>query len=241
MKTFVIGDIHGGLKALKQVLNRAAVTAQDQLIFIGDYVDGWSESAQTISFLLKLSETHKCVFLRGNHEELLYNHLKKKEGTEMWLNHGGLATIASYATYSSEEINEHILFLERLKYYSIDEAKRCFVHAGFTNTKGPAFEYFPNYVSWDRTLWETACSMDSTISEGSLLYPERLKLFSEIYIGHTPTTRIGKETPTQCANVWNVDTGAAFKGKLSIINIDSKEFWQSDPVWELYPEEQGRN
>ena len=241
MKTFVIGDIHGGLKALKQALNRAAVTPQDQLIFIGDYVDGWSESAQTISFLLKLSETHRCIFLRGNHEELLYNHLKKKEGSDMWLQHGGLATIKSYKLFSSEEINQHILFLENLKDYHIDEAKRCFVHAGFTNTKGPAFEYFSNYVSWDRTLWETACSLDTNISEESEIYPERLKLFSEIYIGHTPTTRIGRDTPTNCANVWNVDTGAAFLGRLSIMNIESKEFWQSDPVWELYPEEQGRN
>ena len=43
MKTFVIGDIHGGLRALTQVLDRAQVTLNDQLIFLGDYVDGWSE------------------------------------------------------------------------------------------------------------------------------------------------------------------------------------------------------
>ena len=41
-KTFVIGDIHGGLKALIQVLERAEVTINDTLIFLGDYVDGWS-------------------------------------------------------------------------------------------------------------------------------------------------------------------------------------------------------
>lgn len=31
--TFVIGDIHGGLKALQQVINRANVSTNDQLIF----------------------------------------------------------------------------------------------------------------------------------------------------------------------------------------------------------------
>jgi len=36
------------------------------------------------------------------------------------------------------------------------------------------------------------------------------------------------------ASVWNIDTGAAFKSPLSIINIDTKENWQSVPVWELY-------
>jgi serine/threonine protein phosphatase 1 len=44
-----------------------------------------------------------------------------------------------------------------------------------------------------------------------------------------------------CANIWNVDTGAAFKGPLTIMDIDSKEFWQSEPLPHLYPNEKGRN
>ncbi|WP_217707033.1 metallophosphoesterase [Pedobacter ghigonis] len=39
-RTLVIGDIHGGLKALIQLLERASVTKQDRLIFLGDFVDG---------------------------------------------------------------------------------------------------------------------------------------------------------------------------------------------------------
>lgn len=45
----------------------------------------------------------------------------------------------------------------------------------------------------------------------------------------------------QGTNVWNIDTGAGFKGKLTIMDADTKEFWQSDPVPELYPNEKGRN
>lgn len=58
MRTLVIGDIHGGLKALTQLLERAKVTTDDQLIFLGDYVDGWSESAQVIQYLIELSKTN---------------------------------------------------------------------------------------------------------------------------------------------------------------------------------------
>ena len=58
-RTLVIGDIHGGLKALKQVLERAEVTPKDQLIFLGDYVDGWSESSHIIQFLIELSKKKK--------------------------------------------------------------------------------------------------------------------------------------------------------------------------------------
>lgn len=49
MKTIAIGDIHGGLKALIQVLNKVEVKDEDQLIFVGDYVDGWSESCPSYS------------------------------------------------------------------------------------------------------------------------------------------------------------------------------------------------
>jgi serine/threonine protein phosphatase 1 len=43
-KTYVIGDIHGALKALKQIIVRLNPQQDDKLIFLGDYVDGWSES-----------------------------------------------------------------------------------------------------------------------------------------------------------------------------------------------------
>ncbi|WP_299517868.1 metallophosphoesterase, partial [uncultured Flavobacterium sp.] len=55
-KTFVIGDIHGGLRALHQVLERSEATKNDTLIFLGDYVDGWSESPQVISYIIELSK-----------------------------------------------------------------------------------------------------------------------------------------------------------------------------------------
>lgn len=42
-------------------------------------------------------------------------------------------------------------------------------------------------------------------------------------------------------NVWNLDTGAAFRGKLSCMDIKTKKVWQSDEVYTLYPTEKGRN
>jgi serine/threonine protein phosphatase 1 len=241
MRTLVVGDIHGGLRALVQVLEKVVPKEDDTFIFIGDYVDGWSENAETISYLMAFSEKYPCVFIRGNHDDLVYDFLKKQDEKPMWLAHGGQATKESYAKLSREEIDKHIEFFESLQNYHIDEKNRLFLHAGFTNMHGPQNEYYPNLVYWDRTLWEMVCSLDSSISPEDQMYPKRLKLFSEIYIGHTPVTRIGETVPVRKANVWNVDTGAAFKGPLSIIEADSKELWQSDPVWTLYPEEQGRN
>ena len=240
-RNLVIGDIHGALKALKQLIQKVNITPDDHLIFLGDYVDGWSESAELISFLIELNTTHNCTFLRGNHDELCYTWLTQNSYSSDWIKHGGQATMNSYAKKSKEEIETHLHFFEELINYHIDNRNRLFLHAGFTNLHGPHREYFEKLFYWDRTLWETALGLDAQLEKTDCRYPKRLLIFDEIYIGHTPVTRINKTVPIKAACVWNMDTGAAFKGPLTIMDIDTKEYWQSDPVHLLYPEERGRN
>lgn len=239
--TYVIGDIHGGLKALKQVLVRAGITTDDVLIFLGDYVDGWSETPAVIDFLIQLASTHTCIFMQGNHEEMLLKWLRKEDDDELWRFHGGEVTVQAYRDIPQENINRHIDFLQRLREYYVDDHNRLFVHAGFTHLKGVSFEYFRGMFWWDRTLWETAMAVDGNLEEDNVRYPQRLKLYREIFVGHTPVIRFGASTPMNFANVWNVDTGAAFTGKLSILNVNTKEYWQSDALPDLYPYEKGRN
>lgn len=240
-RTIVIGDIHGGLKALVQLLKKLDITPDDELIFLGDYVDGWSDSANVVSYLIELAKQNTCIFLRGNHDDLVHRWLKTGELNEQWLQHGGQSSIDAYRNFSEEQIEEHITFYEQMFNYYIDKENRLFVHAGFTNLHGPEQEYHKTAFYWDRTLWETALALDETMDPSDKYYPKRLKLYKEIYIGHTPVTRIGETKPVKKANLWNVDTGAAFKGKISAMEINSKEIWQSEPVYQLYPQEEGRN
>ncbi len=241
MRTLVIGDIHGALRALIQVLERAEITDQDLLIFLGDYVDGWSDAVETVNYLIELKTTHNCLFLRGNHDELCHDWLLTARDNPIWKQHGGEATIASYSEVSEGIKQLHLQFFRNLENYYLDDENRLYLHAGFTSLKGVKFEYFSKTFYWDRTLWELAMSLDPKLSEKDIKYPPRLLHYKEIYIGHTPVTRIGESTPQRAANVWNVDTGAAFKGPLSLIDVDSKEVWQSDAVYTLYPRENGRN
>jgi len=62
-KTFVIGDIHGAYKALQQIIERASVQETDQLIFLGDFVDGWSQSFEVIQLMTELDKKMKCVYI----------------------------------------------------------------------------------------------------------------------------------------------------------------------------------
>jgi serine/threonine protein phosphatase 1 len=243
-RTLVIGDIHGGLRALHQIMERATVTTKDTLIFLGDYVDGWSQSPQVLDFLIDLGTKQNCIFIRGNHDELLLDWLLgnfENFDESMWFKHGGEATVTAYSNVSDTAKKKHIAFLKSLQNYYLDEQNRLFIHAGFTNMNGVTYEYFPKLFYWDRTLWETALVLNENLDKNSYFYPKRFTLYDEIYIGHTPVTRIEQTTPIQKACIWNVDTGAAFKGPLTIMDINTKEFWQSEPLNYLYPTEKGRN
>ncbi len=242
MRTLAIGDIHGGARALEQLLDRVGLRADDRLVFLGDYVDGWSDAVRTVNLLLQLRSSHDCIFIRGNHDALCADWLKHQAHNPLWEQHGGAATKHAYEGQDRELINIHLGFYEGLEDFHLDEKTgRLFVHAGFTNLKGVDHEYFKGAYYWDRTLWELALSVDPNLAPGDTAYPPRLQLYSEIFIGHTPVTRIGKIKPHKASCVWNVDTGAAFRGPLSAIDVETKEVWQSDPVHVLYPGETGRN
>lgn len=241
MRTFAIGDIHGGLKALTQVLNKIEVKDEDKLIFVGDYVDGWSEAAQVIQLLMDLAENINCVFIKGNHDVWAEEWLRSGEVNKTWFMHGGKETMESYEVFSEEEKKQHLAFYENMALYHIDDENRLFLHAGFTSTHGVERELDSRSFYLDRTLWEMVVAMDKGISKNDLIYPKRLTHYKEIYIGHTPTTNFEVEVPMNAMNVWNIDTGAAFKGKVTAVNIETKAFLQSDNLPSLYPNETGRN
>lgn len=241
MRALVIGDIHGGLRALEQLVERAKITSDDKLVFLGDYVDGWSESAQVIDYLIRLKEENDCVFIKGNHDVWCEDWLREDLSHPVWLAHGGQETVESYQGYSIETKKAHLDFFEAMDLFHIDDANRLFVHAGFTSMHGVSREYDIRGFYFDRTLWEMALTMDKRMPKTSEKYPHRLRHYKEIYIGHTPTLHYHKYEPMNAANVWNIDTGAAFTGKLSAMDIDTKEVFQSDSVNYLYPNERGRN
>lgn len=241
MRKFVIGDIHGGLRALEEILSEVQPGPDDQLIFLGDYVDGWSQAAGTIDFLIGLRQRIPCRMMRGNHDDLCLQWLLEGRALPLWLQSGGEATQRSYHGVGRETRRAHIRFLESLEDYYLDAENRLFIHAGFTNLRGVQHEYFTKSFYWDRTLWETALALDPGLTREDPRYPPRLRLYREIFIGHTPVTRLGLHQPHRAVNVWNMDTGAAFRGSLSMMEVDGGQVWQSTPVHLLYPGERGRN
>ncbi|MFC4263906.1 metallophosphoesterase family protein [Ferruginibacter yonginensis] len=240
-KTFVIGDIHGGLKALQQVLQLAPINTHDTLIFLGDYVDGWSEAAPVVDFVMQLATQQPCIFIKGNHDWWCEQWLATGIANETWVQHGGAETMQSYKDYTFETMQAHLQFFKSLPYFYIDEANRLFIHAGFTEGQNVTTDFTTAPEKWDRTLWYEAIKLNGIGPQTKPVLSTRMQLYSEIFMGHTPTTYNDCTTPMQVGNIINVDTGAAFKGKLSIMDVATKAYWQSDALPLLYPNEVGRN
>lgn len=240
-RTVVIGDIHGALIALEQLLERIALRDDDRLIFLGDYVDGWSQSAPVVQHLIELEQRYECIFIKGNHDAWCLDWLAGNLPDDAWLRKGGSGTITSYAPVSPADKAAHLAFFRALRNYFVSSDNDLFIHAGFTSMKGPERERDEYVFQHDRTLWETAVCLDPGISADSPLYPKRLALYHDLFIGHTPTLRYNSRVPMQSGNVWNIDTGASTLGCLSALDVATKEIWQSNIVAQLYPYEKGRN
>ena len=239
-RTIVIGDIHGGLRALRQLLERISPAADDCFIFLGDYVDGWSQSKGVINFLIGFEKQYACIFIVGNHDVWCEEWLSGQKPDRIWLANGGKGTIESYSESTEEEKQIHLEFFKRMQNFHIDSRNRLFIHAGFSSTEGPQKDRDITSFWTDRSLWDMATKMDRLKALDQTWLSDRLRLFNQIFIGHTPTLRYDVETPMQCSNITNLDTGAGFNGKLSGMDINTQAYWQSDVVQDFYPEEKGR-
>ncbi len=222
-RRFVVGDIHGAHRALQQCLERSGFNkGHDWLICLGDVCDGWPDTRACIDTLMGITN---LVYVLGNHDFHTLQWALHGTEEEGWLAQGGLATQQSYHFRMPET---HISFLTNAKPYWV-EHNHLFVHAGIWPGKQPE-QCGLNILLWDRTLVTRALDL---VNSGT---DSKLTTFDEVYVGHTP---IGPR-PLKGGEVWMMDTGAGWGGVLSMMDVDTKEVFASDPVPLLYPGVEGR-
>lgn len=236
MKTFVIGDIHGGHRTLLQCIDRSNIDKlNDTLIVIGDVVDGWPDVSLCVDTLLEFTN---LIIVRGNHDQWFIDFVERGIKNFSWLSQGGQATLDSYKNNPELILDHYNKFFSKSKIYFIDnERNYAFVHGGY-NWHKPLSENDPDDIMWDRHMLETAHMWHkvNTIHGENNTFKE----FAKIFIGHTTTEHtfskkiLGSTDPSFISNVINLDTGGGFSGKLTIMNIDTLDYWQSDVATELY-------
>ena len=223
-RVFVLGDIHGAYRALRQCLERSEFHYQnDHLICLGDVADGWPETKTCIDELLRIKQ---LTYILGNHDWWTLQWMLTGRIEELWYTQGGQATIDSYGNTVP---TDHLAFLSDAALF-YQHRNKLFVHAGINPLK-PLSEQDKDTFLWDRSLASLALSAYPSSPE------LRLSTYEEIYIGHTP---IPYSHPITSAGIWLMDTGAGWSGVLSMMDIDTKEMFISDPVPDLYPGIKGR-
>jgi len=223
-RTFVLGDIHGAFRALKQCFEKASFDYEnDRLIALGDVCDGWPETKECVDELLKIKN---LIYILGNHDTLLLEWMETGNVPKDWFVYGGEATCKSYGNYIP---GFHMALLQNARNYHLED-NRLFVHAGIL--PGQKLEaQGPSIFLWDRTLANLVLDFHSR----GVQY--KLTEFDEIYIGHTP---IVSPHPILSCEVWMMDTGAGWGRTLSMMDVHTKETFISDPVKSLYPGVNGR-
>src|SRR5580704_12701808 len=104
LAVYAVGDIHGRLDLLEDLLGRIEEDAgrhhedvDRSLIFLGDYIDRGPASRGVVDRLLQGPlQGFYTVHLMGNHEEALLSFLDRVSDGLDWLTFGGLETLLSY-------------------------------------------------------------------------------------------------------------------------------------------------
>ena len=147
-RLIAIGDIHGCKTALERLLDSIQPTAEDTIVTLGDYVDRGPDSRGVIDRLIQLGGETRHVGLMGNHEEMMLEVIKQRTPHEMWLRHGGVETLDSYAFAGSLDFlpDSHLEFFESLVNIH-EERGHFFTHAAYA-PKIPLTEQAADMLRW---------------------------------------------------------------------------------------------
>src|SRR6516164_4778017 len=91
----IVGDVHGDIGALRAMLARLEPLDRE-IVFLGDYVNGGSESAPVLETLSHHASRHPALacLLAGNHVVALFDYVR--DGNLVpFATLGGVATLAS--------------------------------------------------------------------------------------------------------------------------------------------------
>lgn len=219
MRKLVVGDIHGHATALKKVLKDSKFDFEnDKLIILGDVCDGRAHTKEVVDILLKVKNR---VFVIGNHDAWFIDFLRSPTDNPpwVWIDQGGRATLFSYGFGRAKDVfhlippsHKDFFLKEPVAYH--EEDGMCFVHGGWPYGSSPRFEV-AEVLMWDR----------------SLIYKMKnggeITQYKHVFVGHTTTQMFNSVLPLTFGQLIMMDTGAGGDGKLTLMDIHTKEFWQA--------------
>ena len=222
-KLFVIGDVHGQITMLEQLLENWNPD-EERLLFIGDLADRGENSKAVYERAYQLMIEEEAIVVKGNHDEMFELFLENpEEHLPLYYMNGGESTVNSLLERDTDrqnyeenvqEIKERYPWLLPLLkslplYYEWDDY--LFVHAG---------------VNLSKKDWRDSSDRDFVwIREG--FYDQSNHTDKTIIFGHTVTSTLHGDMSN--FDIWKsgdgligIDGGAVYGGKMHALVL-SKE------------------
>ena len=132
MKTIIIGDIHGCIEELKELITLVNYKLEDKLILLGDYIDRGPSSLKVLEYIKELKNNSNNVYLLlGNHDYRFINDNIMFIDNIAWILTGKYKTLKDIG--DREEEYKKWLKKNTIKYYEDDDFQ-C-AHASIKNEK----------------------------------------------------------------------------------------------------------
>ncbi|MBW1885929.1 MAG: serine/threonine protein phosphatase [Deltaproteobacteria bacterium] len=220
---YALGDVHGELDKLDELLDLLPLREGDRLIFLGDYVDRGRDAFGVVERLLEVQKEWPCIFLLGNHESMFLDFLGWTDrayfGGDAFLMNGGDHTLESYGFLTETDKQKYCLpkthedFLLSLKLYH-REGDYLFVHAGIDREllRERDVSYVLHKVKVEDLLWNrSTCEL-----------PHNMPV--TIVYGHTPAEDF--EVRWNLPFSVGIDTGAVYGGPLTALRLPDETLFQ---------------
>jgi serine/threonine protein phosphatase 1 len=219
----VIGDVHGCIDELTELIEKLDLQSSDELVMIGDLVDKNLEgSPKVIQYVRSLSEQHNVTSIVGNHE---YKHLRYisqvSQGKSPQMRN--LEEIVKIQRSLSKKDQQYMMDMPLWKVVKLHNTEYVIIHAGIPGHHNKL------YPVTGKNVAEKKCSLQDLMftryeRDGKMIMlgsetPED-KFWAEGYdgrfgfalFGHQPFIR---ENPPEFKNAIGLDTGCVYGGWLT--------------------------
>lgn len=206
-RTLVVGDIHGCLDELIELLSVAKYKSEsDRLIFVGDLISKGPDSLG----VLKWVKESRSESILGNHELGFLNYLNNPSSK--------YKSFLKLKKEMGDELESYRLWLGSLPLYiDVPEQNFCVVHAGVIPEK--KLHEIPAHIITQIRTWDGK-GIDLNNKKGRPWYEfyESEKL---VIYGHWAAQGLKIRK-----NTIGIDSGCCWGGKLTLLWVESREVFQ---------------
>jgi hypothetical protein len=233
-KTYIIGDVHGCIDELNELMGKIDLSADDHLIFIGDLIDRGPDSSGVVRQIVQWSKQIDVKLILGNHEEKFLRyvlHIKDVSGIEKQMKR-----IDEFPQLLDALGDDELSFLQKA-YHSIHlpDYNSLLIHGGvwrdihFSLPATYMCQENNNDINKQLSLLNKTrylnpegkfVSYGDEKPEDNFWAQEYKGQFGHIYFGHHPFIQ---SNPYQFIHATAIDTGCVYGGWLSAVELSDNQ------------------